>query len=282
VLLLFRLGYLRIHRRYPALVVFLAMDVIAGVIGLRFGTKSLTYYWTYFVTNSLMGPALMIWMCREMFAELYCCHPGLPGLTQCTLKRSILVGSAAGLALAPPVGILHWGDPEFVCWQFPFMELHRCLSFGVVVFVVTMWRKLRALPLDVPSNVKTYACSVCFCNTCSGLLETAFLAIHNRQATEVCSVVLLAASLAFYSSLALFIRRPSEIRQVDRFPVDPQEVAWLSSISSLFAHADEAQRRGRASTLRRLPFFVILSSFHSVWKACARAGYIVLGVVQKE
>jgi hypothetical protein len=280
-MVLFRLGYLRIHQRYPGLVAFLAMDVVMGCMGLRYGMASLIYYWTYFIASSLLGSALLIRMCREMFAELYCRHAGLRGLTQCRLRRSILIGSAVCLALAPPVGILHWGDPEFECWQFPFFDLHRCLTFGVVAFVVTMWRKLRALPLDIPSNVSTYARSTCAYLTCSGLVETVVLIMHKRLATMVCSVILLAASLAFYGSLVLFLRRPNEIRQVDRFAVDPEEVAWLSSISSLFARVDEAQRRGRASAVRRLPFFVILSSLHSVWKACARAGGIMLGLVQK-
>jgi len=282
VLLLFRLGYLRVYKRYPALVAYLATDAAAGVIGLRYGTGSLTYYWTYFVGSNLMGSALLIWMCREMFAELYSCHPGLRGLTQCTLRRSIVIGTFAGLALAPPVGILHWGDPEFACWQFPFFELHRCLSFGVVVFVVTMWRRLRLLPLDVPRNVKTYTRSMCVYLAVGGVVESVVLIVHTQRATAVWSVVLVAANLVFYGLLAVLAERPAEICQVERLPIDPQEIAWLSSISCLFACVDGAQRRGRAAALRRLPFFALLSSLHIAWKACARAGGVILGSAQKE
>jgi len=162
------------------------------------------------------------------------------------------------------------------------MELHRCLDFGVAVFVVTMRRKLRGLPLEVPSNANAYASSAFLYFTSGGLVETAVLALHNRRATMIWSIVLLVASLAFYGYLALFLRRPGKIRQVDRCSFDPQEIASLTSISNLFERVDEAQRRGRASALRRLSFFVILTSFHSFWKACARAGGIMLGLVQKE
>jgi hypothetical protein len=282
VLVLLRLGSLGIHRRYPALMLFLAMDVVGGIASLHYGTRSLAYYWIYLVSNSLIGSALLIWMCREMFAELYYYHPGLRGLTPYTLRRSILIGSSAALALAPPVGILHWGDSQYQCWQFPLFEMHRCLSFGVAVFVVTMWRKLRSLPLTVPGNAKTYAFSTCLYLSCSGMMETVILVEHARLATRVLSAIMLAANLAFYGSLIVLLKRPAQIRQAEHVPVDPQEVAWLSSISWLFVRVDEAQRRGRASALRRFPLLALFHSFRGVWKACARAGGIIAGSAEKE
>ncbi len=284
VALLVRLGYLRIHKRYPALALFLATDVAAGTVGLCSGTSSLAYYWTYFASNTLAGSVLLIRMCTEMFAELYQFHPGLRGLTRLTLRRSTFIGALAALAVAPPVGLLHWGDPHFRCWQFPFFELHRCLSFGVALFVMTMWLKLRALPLDVPRNVKTYAWSACLYFCGCGLVETFVLAMHSPLATVVWSDVLLLASIAFYVLLAVLLERPSEVRLVQRPLVEPEEVAWIGSLSRLFARVDEAQRRGYALTLKRLPFFALLlvGWFHSAWKACARAGCIILGLAQKE
>ncbi len=254
LVLLLRLGYLRFHRRYPALMLFLIVDLVGGVVGLRYGTGSLTYYWSYFLSNILAGAGLLIWMCREMFAELYCYHPGLPGLTQCTLKRSIFVGAVVTVGLAP-VSIIHWGERDFQCWEFPFFEVHRCLTFGVVVFVVAMWRRLRLIPLNIPSNVKMYAFSTCSYLTLCGLSETAMLIQHTPFATLAWSVVLLASTLVFYGALAILAERPIEIRQPLPLPIDPEEFAWLYSISSLFARVDEAQFRGRTSVLRRLPFF---------------------------
>jgi len=279
--LLFRLAVLRFYERYPALVAYLMLDLVGSVIGLRYGTKPLVYYWTYFVCEILLGSVLLILVCREMFAELYCYHPGLRGLTQCTLRRSILIGTVVTIGLAP-VGIIHWGEADFQCWQFPFCEVHRCLTFGVVVFVVAMWRRLRLLPLDVSRNVKTYTRSMCVYLAVGGVVETVVLIVHTQRATVVWSVVLVAANLVFYGLLAVLAERPAEMRQVERLPIDPQEVAWLSSISCLFARVDEAQRRGRAAALRRLPCFAIVSSLHSVLKACARACYIILGSAQKE
>jgi len=283
VMLLLRLGYLRIHKRYSALMSYLALDAVAGVVGLLYGTRSPVYYWTYLVSNSVLGSALLIWMCREMFAELYCYHPGLRGLTQYTLRRSILIGSVCVLVLIPPVGILHWGDPQYQCWEFPLFEMHRCLSVGAAVFVVAMWRKLRSLPLTIPGNVKTYALSICLYLSFLGIIETLVLVGHAPLATRILSVVLLAVNLAFYGSLAVLLERPREVRQMEHAPVDPQEVAWLESISRLFVVADEAQRRGRASALRRLPLFGLCrSSFRSAWRACARAGGSILGSAEKE
>lgn len=281
VVLLYRLVSLRFYERYPALVAYFVVDLVTDVVGLGYGTRPLVYYWTYFVCEILLGSVLLIWMCREMFAELYGYHPGLRGLTQCTLRRSILIGAVVTVGLAP-VSIIHWGEADFQCWQFPFWEVHRCLTFGVVVFVVAMWRRLRLIPLDVPRNVKTYTRSMCVYLTCGGVVETVVLIVHTQRATLVWSVVIVATNLFFYGLLGVLAERPAEIRQVERLPIDPQEVAWLSSISCLLARVDEAQRRGRAATLRRLPFFAIVRSLYSAGKACARAGGVILGSAQKE
>ena len=282
VLVLLRLIYLQIPKRYPALFLLLALDLVGGVVGLSYGTRSLVYYWTYFVATNLLGSALLIWMCREMFVELYRYHPGLPGLTRWALRRSILIGASGALVVAPPVGLLHWGNPQYQCWQFPFVELHRCLSFGVALFVVTMWRKLRVLPLVITRNVETYTWWAFFNVTSSGLVETATLAIHQRLATRILSVYLLATSLALYGLLALRLERPHEIPQPVALRVDPQEVAWLSSISILFDRVEEAQRRSCTSPLKRLPLFALLciASCQSAWRVCVRAGSMILG--QKE
>lgn len=284
ILLLFRLIYLGVHKRYPALTLFLATDVLIAAVGLRFGTASRTYYWTFFVSGNLAGSAILIWMCREMFRELYCYHSGLRGLTKFTLRRSIMIGASAALLIAPPVGLLHWGDPQFQCWEFPFFELHRCLELGVALFAITMWLRLQALPLDIPSNVKTYAWAACPYFACCSSIETAVLAMHSQRATIIWSDVLLVASLAFYVVLAWRIERPREIRAVQFLLVDPKEFAWLSSISGLFMRVNEAQRRGYESTLRRYPFFVLLfiTFCYSAWKLCARGCYIVLGLLQRE
>jgi hypothetical protein len=241
--------------------VYLLTDLVGGIVGLRYGTGSRAYYWSYFVSSSLFGSGLMIWMCREMFAELYYYHPGLRGTTQCTLRRSLVIGAAVSLALAPPVGLIHWGDPAFQCWQFPFVEVHRCLTFGVVVFVVAMWNILRWLPLDVPSSVRVYTWAMCLYLVCSGLVESVALIAHTTLVTLVCGTILLAVTLVFYGALAVLAEEPQEIPQVCFLPVDyPQEVAQLSNISRLFTTIDDAQRRGRASALKRSLFFVVARS----------------------
>ena len=139
------------------------------------------------------------------------------------------------------------------------------------MFVVAMWRRLRLLPLDVPTNVKTYTSTMCIYLAFGGLIETVILIVHTERGTAVWSIVLLAVNLIFCGLLAVLAERPTEIRHVARTPIDPQEVLWLSSLSCLFVRVDEAQRRGCAAALKRLPFFGIFSSLHNAWKACARA-----------
>jgi hypothetical protein len=280
VLLLIRLGYLGFFQRYPAMMAYLAVDLIGSVVGLRYGTGSLTYYWSYFLSNILAGSVLLIWMSREMFAELYWNHPGLVGVTQFTLKRSILIGSAVTLSLAP-VGIIHWGDAGFKCWEFFFFEVHRCLAFGVVVFVIAMWRKLRLIPLCIPRNVKTYAFSTCVYLTLGGLGETVDLIIHTHVAARICGAFLLTVSLMFYALLGSFAERPTEVKPVS-VSLGAEEFAWLYSMSGLFARVDEAHRRGRASTLRRICSLAPLGSICRGWRACTRAAYVILGLAQKE
>jgi len=280
VLVILRLGWLGFHRRYPALVLYLTVDLVAGVVGLSYGTRSLTYYWAYFIAGILGESVLLIWMPHEMFAELYRHHPGLAGVTQCTLKQSVWIGAAVTLGLAP-VGIIHWGDAGYKCWEFAFFEIHRCLTFGVVVFVVVMWQKLRLIPLCIPRNTKMYAFSACAYLTFGGLVETVDLIVHTRVMTRVSGVCLLAASLVFHSILGALAERPSVAEPLS-LSMDTEDFGWLYSMSSLFARADEAHRRGRVSSLRRLRFLRFTRSIHSAWKACSRACSIILGLAQKE
>jgi hypothetical protein len=279
-LVLLRLGWLGFHRRYPALLLYLTVDLLAGVVGVLNGTASLTYYWAYFLAGILGESVLLIWMAREMFAELYRHHPGLAGVTQCTLKHSVWIGTVVTLGLAP-VGIIHWGDAGYKCWEFVFFEIHRCLTFGVVVFVIAMWRKLRLIPLRIPRNTRVYAVSACVYLTFGGLVETVDLIVHTRIVTRASGVCLLAASLVFHVVLVALARRPS-VTEPPTASLDTEDFGWLYSMASLFARADEAHRRGRVSSLRRLRFLRFPGSIYRVWKACSRAGSFILGLAQKE
>jgi hypothetical protein len=71
VVLLVRLCYLRLYRRYPFLVAFLALGPVGLIIGLAAGRTSIVYYWSYMVFENLLGNALRIVLAREMFSELY-------------------------------------------------------------------------------------------------------------------------------------------------------------------------------------------------------------------
>jgi uncharacterized membrane protein YeaQ/YmgE (transglycosylase-associated protein family) len=44
---------------------------IAAPSAYHFGTRSLANYWFHFLLISVLGAILLIWMCREMFGELY-------------------------------------------------------------------------------------------------------------------------------------------------------------------------------------------------------------------
>ena len=259
--LLFRLAYLRFYERYPALTLYMVIDLLCSAVGLSYGTRSHAYYWTYFLSSSLFGAVLLIWMCREMFGELYYCHQGLRGATQCTLKRSILASSAVTIALAP-VALIHWRDADFRCWEFPLIEVNRCLNFGVVIFVLAMWSMLRWLPLDIPGNVKTYSYSMCIYLACNGVLQTLVLIAHSPLVTLTCSVTVLASNLVLHCTLAVLANRPEEVLPECCPVVDPEMMARLTSVSNFFERVDEAQQRGRASVLNRLPFFTVARSLN--------------------
>jgi hypothetical protein len=258
--LLFRLAYLRFYERYPALTLYFVTDLLCSAVGLSYGTRSHAYYWTYFLLSSLFGVVLLIWMCREMFGELYYVHQGLRGASQCTLKRSILVSSAVTIALAP-VALIHWRDADFRCWEFPLIEVNRCLNFGVVIFVLAMWSMLRWLPLDIPGNVKTYSYSMCIYLAGNGVLQTVVLIAHSPLVTLTCSVAVLVANVVLHCTLVVFINRPEEVLPECCY-VDPQMMARLNSVSNFFERVDEAQQRGRASALNRIPLFAVARSFN--------------------
>ncbi len=262
VVLLFRLAYLRFYKQYPALTMYLATDLLCSAVGLSYGIRSHAYYWTYFLSSSVLGAILLVWMCREMFGELYYYHQGLRGATQCTLTRSIIISSAVTIALAP-VALIHWHDADFHCWEFPFIEVNRCLNFGVAIFVLAMWSMLRWLPLDIPRNVKTYSYSVCIYLACNGVLQTIVLIAHSHLVTLACSIAVLATNLILHCTLAPLAKRPVDVLPECCPVVGPEVMARLTSVSNFFEQVDVAQQRGRASALNRLPFFAVARSLNA-------------------
>jgi hypothetical protein len=161
-----------------------ATDLLCSAVGLSYGIRSHAYYWTYFLSSSVLGAILLVWMCREMFGELYYYHQGLRGATQCTLTRSIVISSAVTIALAP-VALIHWHDADFQCWEFPLIEVNRCLNFGVAIFVLAMWSMLRWLPLDIPRNVRDVFILNAPYLACNGVLQTVVLIAHNPRHPDV-------------------------------------------------------------------------------------------------
>ena len=97
---------------------------------------------------------------------------------------------------------------------------------------------------------------------CNGVLETVVLIAHRRLATFVCNVALLAGNVIFYCTLTLLLKRPQEVFPEFCPVVDPELLARLTSVSSFFDRVDEAQQRGRASALNRIPFCAVARSLN--------------------
>ncbi len=251
VVLLFRSTRLGIFARYPALLIYLYIDLSLGMIGLSFGLGSLIYWWSYFVLSRLLGSVVLILMSREIFVEIYFYHPGLRQMTIATLRNSVILG-IVGTLLLVPLALIHWGDPGFRCWQLPFYELGRSLIFGQVFFIVSMWNKLRWLPLKIHKNVKTYSLTLGLYQTVNGLLMTMILIMHSPRFHTASNVIVLLTSSAFYAMLALALQRPEDIPLPRCCPVpDPQLIARLSHVDDLLNEIESRTERGRALALQR-------------------------------
>jgi hypothetical protein len=260
VVLLIRLWYLRLHKRYPFLVAFLALGPVGLIIGLAAGRTSIFYYWSYMVFENFLGNALRILLAREMFSELYATSPGLRGITRRTLKRSILAGSGVALALGPIV-LVHRGDPGFTCWYLAFFEAHRCVLFGLLVFVGVMWRKLRYLPLPLSRNVQAYAKGVGWLCAANGTLETVAMLVHTPEVSQFCIIALLCSELLVHGYLLLQMRAPEPMLYPDRDLGDPMLLSELHRVGLLFGKIDEAAGRATALTVARNCPRVLVAGF---------------------
>jgi hypothetical protein len=250
VVLLIRLGYLGLYKRYPFLMAFLALGPIGLIIGLAAGRTSILYYWSYMVFENFLGNALRILMAREMFSELYATNPGLRGITRRTLNRSILAGAGVAVALGPIV-LVHRGDPGFTCWYLAFFEVHRCVLFGVLVFVGAMWRKLCYLPLPLSSNIQVYTKGVGWLCASNGTLETLVMLVHRPEVSELCIIALLCSELVVHGYLLFRMRRPEPMLYPDGSLGDPMLVSELQRVGLLFGKIDEAAGRAAALTVAR-------------------------------
>jgi hypothetical protein len=185
-----------------------------------------------------------------MFSELYATNPGLRGITRRTLNRSILAGAAVAVALGPIV-LVHRGDPGFTCWYLAFFEVHRCVLFGLLVFVAAMWRKLRYLPLPLSSNIQAYAKGVGWLCATNGTLETLVMVVHTPEVSELCTIALLCSELVIHGYLLFRMRRPEPTLVPDRGLENPLLVSELHRVGLLFGKIDEAAGRATALSLAR-------------------------------
>jgi len=251
VVLLFRSTRLGLFARYPALIIYLYIDLSLGLIGLSFGLRSLIYWWSYFVLTRLLGSVVLILMSCEIFDEIYFHHPGLRQMTIATLRKSVILGIMGTLLLAP-IALIHWGEPGFRCWQLPFYELGRSLMFGQVIFIVSMWSKLRWLPLEIHKNVKTYSLTLALYQIVNGVIATMILIMHSPRFTMASNVIVLLTSMAFYATLALALERPAQVPFPRCCPVpDPQLLAHLSNVDDLLNEIEARTERARAVVLQR-------------------------------
>ena len=191
-------------------------------------------------------------MGKEMFSELYVYHRGLQDMTQRTLRTSILIGTTVAFALGPIV-LIHRGDPAFQCWFLPFVESHRCLTFGVVVFIALMRKALGRLPLNIGHNARTYSVSVGVYFLCSGVLETIFLVVHSERVSVYGGAALLVVSMTLHLYLVARIKAPSDLQApvlIDE--LDARSLRYLSSLNSFLGRLDDAADQANTFALRKV------------------------------
>jgi hypothetical protein len=205
------------------------------------------------------GRVWLRFVAPELFVEVHSNH--VRGATQHALKRSILIGVVVTLLIAP-VALIHWGEPDFRCCELPLVGRRRCLDFGLMVFIVLMWRILGVLPLEIPPYVKACSWSMCWYLGCCGLLDTVVLIAHRPIVKFWCDLILLTGNASFYGSLTIPVQRPA-VRQLPACCALPiGTMARLKAGSSFFEQVAAAHERGRTSDFRRGSLLASKPWFH--------------------
>jgi hypothetical protein len=145
----------------------------------------------------------------------------------------MVVGLAAG-ALAVPVTFRWWSHPSYQCIGFPLLEMVRCAHAGYAVFLVTMYSRLRSLPITL--GIKThihFTLWLAFVAVIFAGDSTALIA-HNANVNSVVSLILMAiSSILCVGWIALFSGIWQKVEDIPRRDPSPEVLARLREMNEV-------------------------------------------------
>lgn len=148
ILLVLRLW--TISGRPASFLTWAVINLMFSATGMILGISSPSYYNMFIVLNCL-NVVLLFFVTRAVFEPVYLSYPGLRILGRKTFIFSVLLAIAAA-ALALPITFRWWSSPLYQCVAFPLREIERCSIAAYAGFLISMYWRLRRLPIEVESQ----------------------------------------------------------------------------------------------------------------------------------
>jgi hypothetical protein len=210
LLLAGRLWHLGLQKRLPWFLSSLILDLAVGYSGIVTGFRSRTYCVIFGVSEPL-ALLTLLFMTKEVFADLHEVYPGLRIMARRTFYGSLGVGLlCAGLGMSATHTVWHY--PAFQCIFFLFVEFKRFVSIGLVVFTLTMLTRLSVMPITMSRNTRTHG--IVYSASLTSVVITSIFVLLKHDHTSIwwCNFCLQIAAIGCHCAwLALLRREPAAV-----------------------------------------------------------------------
>lgn len=206
-IVILRLAYLGLCRRYLFLCLLILLDLLMGAFGSFLGVGS-PFYCQVFWWVQPVYLTLDLLVIREIFADVFLDYPGLRDLAQTPFRQSMAIGALlAGASLF--LGRHAWGCPGLQCKFFEFLEMKRFFVSGLIAFTPLMMTRLAAVPsvrLSANTILHAWVFNIFMLNgVATGLVVFIW---HRPEVLKICNCVLLATNIGCFTAWTVGLRRP--------------------------------------------------------------------------
>jgi hypothetical protein len=241
-ILIVRLAYLGLFRRYLAFSLLILLDLLMGGFGSFFGVSSSIYCQVFWWAQTVYL-ALDLLVVREIFADLFLEYPGLRDLAQKPFRQSVAIGALlAGASLF--LGRHAWTCPGFQCKFFEFLEMKRFFVSGLIAFTPLMMIRLSAIPsvrLNTNTVLNAWVFNIFLLNgVATGLVVFIW---HRPEVLKICNCVLLATNIGCFTAWMTGLRRPEEAARPAEIVVDQDPKIVADQIKSFTSVCENLLRK---------------------------------------
>ena len=149
VLLLLRLVYIGLAKAYPALMVWLAINITLSMVPWIISMTVQSYYWFFMFAEGITD-FLYLFLALELFGKVLRNLRGFASVARWTIPFVVLLSAAASAAL-----MAFEGQPaRYIDW---FYRVDRAVITSLIVFLLTITAFMVWFPIRISRNTVVYS-----------------------------------------------------------------------------------------------------------------------------